>query len=118
MDLAQMAGWLAAAAAIIAMLKKSDLRLKQGLIIHTVLYGVHFALLGLPTAVVSCVIALARITLSIYTRSLLCAAALIIISAAMALAFSRSTVDILSLAASVVLTLSLFRFDGTEVLRF
>ena len=72
MDLAQMAGWLAAAAAIIAMLQKSDLRLKQGLIIHTVLYGIHFALLGLPTAVVSCVIALARITLSIYTRSLLC----------------------------------------------
>lgn len=32
MDLAQMAGWLAAAAAIIAMLQKSDLRLKQGLI--------------------------------------------------------------------------------------
>lgn len=30
MDLAQMAGWLAAAAAIIAMLQKSDLRLKQG----------------------------------------------------------------------------------------
>ena len=57
MDLAQMAGWLAAAAAIIAMLQKSDLRLKQGLIIHTVLYGIHFALLGLPTAVVSCVIA-------------------------------------------------------------
>ena len=105
MDLAQMAGWLAAAAAIIAMLQKSDLRLKQGLIIHTVLYGIHFALLGLPTAVVSCVIALARITLSIYTRSLLCAAALIIISAAMALALSRSTVDILPLAASVVLTL-------------
>ena len=115
MDLAQMAGWLAAAAAIIAMLKKSDLRLKQGLIIHTVLYGVHFALLGLPTAVVSCVIALARITLSIYTRSLLCAAALIIISAAMALALSRSTVDILPLAASVVLTLSLFRFDGIKL---
>ena len=115
MDLAQMAGWLAASAAIIAMLKKSDLRLKQGLIIHTVLYGVHFALLGLPTAVVSCVIALARITLSIYTRSLLCAAALIIISAAMALALSRSTVDILPLAASVVLTLSLFRFDGIKL---
>lgn len=115
MDLAQMAGWLAAAAAIIAMLQKSDLRLKQGLIIHTVLYGIHFALLGLPTAVVSCVIALARITLSIYTRSLLCAAALIIISAAMALALSRSTVDILPLAASVVLTLSLFRFDGIKL---
>ena len=114
MDLAQMAGWLAAAAAIIAMLQKSDLRLKQGLIIHTVLYGIHFALLGLPTAVVSCVIALARITLSIYTRSLLCAAALII-SAAMALALSRSTVDILPLAASVVLTLSLFRFDGIKL---
>ena len=115
MDLAQMAGWLAAAAAIIAMLQKSDLRLKQGLIIHTVLYGVHFALLGLPTAVVSCVIALARITLSIYTRSLLCAAALIIISIAMALALSRSTVEILPLAASVVLTLSLFRFDGIKL---
>lgn len=115
MDLAQMAGWLAAAAAIIAMLQKSDLRLKKGLIIHTVLYGIHFALLGLPTAVVSCVIALARITLSIYTRSLLCAAALIIISAAMAFALSRSTVDILPLAASVVLTLSLFRFDGIKL---
>lgn len=115
MDLAQMAGWLAAAAAIIAMLQKSDLRLKQGLIIHTVLYGVHFALLGLPTAVVSCVIALTRITLSIYTRSLLCAAALIIISIAMALALSRSTVEILPLAASVVLTLSLFRFDGIKL---
>ena len=89
MDLAQMAGWLAAAAAIIAMLQKSDLRLKQGLIIHTVLYGIHFALLGLPT--------------------------LIIISAAMALALSRSTVDILPLAASVVLTLSLFRFDGIKL---
>ena len=49
MDLAQMAGWFAAGAAIIAMLQKSDLRLKQGLIIHTVLYGIHFALLGLPT---------------------------------------------------------------------
>ena len=42
MDLAQMAGWLAAAAAIIAMLQKSDLRLKQGLIIHTVLYRGSF----------------------------------------------------------------------------
>ena len=118
MDLAQMAGWLAAAAAIIAMLQKSDLRLKQGLIIHTVLYGVHFALLGLPTAVVSCVIALARITLSIYTRSLLCAAALIIISIAMALALSRSTVEILPLAASVVLTGSDYwpaRFFGTFI---
>ena len=41
MDLAQMAGWLAATAAIIAMLQKSDLRLKQGLIIHTVLYGAN-----------------------------------------------------------------------------
>ena len=94
MDLAQMAGWLAAAAAIIAMLQKSDLRLKQGLIIHTVLYGIHFTLLGLPTAVISCVIALARISLSIYTRSLLCAAVLIIFS---------------------VLTLSLFRFDGIKL---
>ena len=114
MDLAQMAGWLAAAAAIIAMLQKSDLRLKQGLTVHTVLYGVHFALLGLPTAVESCVIALARITLSIYTRSLLCAAALIIISIAMALALSRSTVEILPLAASVVLTLSLWRGHPTH----
>ncbi|WP_370826373.1 YgjV family protein [Parasutterella excrementihominis] len=111
MDLAQMAGWLAAAAAIIAMLQKSDLRLKQGLIIHTVLYGIHFALLGLPTAVISCVIALARISLSIYTRSLLCAAVLIIFSVATALAVSRSTVE----AASVVLTLSLFRFDGIKL---
>ena len=108
MDLAQMAGWFAAGAAIIAMLQKSDLRLKQGLIIHTVLYG-------LPTAVISCVIALARISLSIYTRSLLCAAVLIIISVATALAVSRSTVEILPLAASVVLTLSLFRFDGIKL---
>lgn len=114
MDLAQMAGWFAAGAAIIAMLQKSDLRLKQGLIIHTVLYGIHFALLGLPTAVISCVIALARISLSIYTRSLLCAAVLII-SVATALAVSRSTVEILPLAASVVLTLSLFRFDGIKL---
>ena len=112
MDLAQMAGWFAAGA---AMLQKSDLRLKQGLIIHTVLYGIHFALLGLPTAVISCVIALARISLSIYTRSLLCAAVLIIISVATALAVSRSTVEILPLAASVVLTLSLFRFDGIKL---
>lgn len=115
MDLAQMAGWFAAGAAIIAMLQKSDLRLKQGLIIHTVLYGIHFALLGLPTAVISCVIALARISLSIYTRSLLCAAVLIIFSVATALAVSRSTVEILPLAASVVLTLSLFRFDGIKL---
>lgn len=114
MDLAQMAGWFAAGTAIIAMLQKSDLRLKQGLIIHTVLYGIHFALLGLPTAVISCVIALARISLSIYTRSLLCAAVLII-SVATALAVSRSTVEILPLAASVVLTLSLFRFDGIKL---
>ena len=113
MDLAQMAGWFAAGAAIIAMLQKSDLRLKQGLIIHTVLYGIHFALLGLPTAVISCVIALARISLSIYTRSLLCAAVLIIFSVATALAVSRSTVEILPLAASVVL--SLFRFDGIKL---
>ena len=96
-------------------LQKSDLRLKQGLIIHTVLYGIHFALLGLPTAVISCVIALARISLSIYTRSLLCAAVLIIFSVATALAVSRSTVEILPLAASVVLTLSLFRFDGIKL---
>ena len=43
------------------------------------------------------------------------AAALIIISIAMALALSRSTVEILPLAASVVLTLSLFRFDGIKL---
>ena len=115
MDLAQIAGWLAAVAAIIAMLQKSDVRLKQGLIVHTVLYGIHFALLGLPTAVISCVIALTRITLSIYTRSLLCAAVLIITSVAMTFALSRSTVEILLLAASVVLTLSLFRFDGIKL---
>lgn len=115
MDLAQTTGWLAAAAAILAMLQKSDLRLKQGLIIHTVLYGFHFALLGLPTAVVSCAIALARITLSIYTRSLLCAVILIMISIALAFALSRSTVEILPLTASAVLTLALFRFEGIKL---
>lgn len=115
MNWAQIFGWLAAAAAIVAMIQKSDLRLKQGLIIHTILYGIHFFLLGLPTAVISCVIALVRICLSIYTKSWICAVILICASIGSAFLLSQTSVGVLPLLASVVLTISLFRFEGLKL---
>lgn len=114
-DWTQLWGWFAAIAGFSALAAREERSVRIGLIVHTVCYLVHFALLGLPAAVVANVVALMRLTLSLRYRSWWLV--VVLTGAALMPCFFYGTgwVSLLPMAASVVLTVALFRFEGARL---
>ena len=114
---AQAFGWLAALAGFAALALRDERRVRIGLIVHTVLYLVHFALLGLPVAVASNVVALLRLTLSLRYRSYGFVVVLSLAALIPGLLYGTGFITVLPMLASLVLTFVLFRCRGLA-LRF
>ena len=111
---AQIVGFLAAIVGFWAVSQPCEKRIKQLLLVHTALYGFHFWLLGLYPAVVANVIAFARIWISIRSRSWLWVAILCTVSLVAGISANSFLLPaILPLAASFVLTVTLFRLTGS-----
>lgn len=117
MDTAQLIGWAAALAGFASLVLRDERRVRIGLIVHTVLYLAHFALLGLPIAVASNVIALLRLTLSLRFHSWWFVACLAVASVVPGVLYFDGWVSILPMLASVVLTYGLFRCQGLALRR-
>lgn len=112
---AQGVGWLAALLAFWAMTRQTERSIKCWLLVHTVFYGLHFWLLGLPLAVFANIIACLRIGISIKSRSWFWVIVLSVLSVAAGVLpklDGLASHEILPLVASVVLTVTLFRLEG------
>ena len=112
---AQAVGWLAALLGLWALARQTELSIKCWLLVHTVFYGLHFWLLGLPLAVLANGIALLRIGISIKSRSWAWVAVLSVLSVAAGIYPKLDAMaphEALPLVASVVLTVTLFRLKG------
>lgn len=112
---AQCLGYAACGLAVLAFLQRNDRRLKQWMLIKSVVYALHFALLGAWPAVVSMILAMLRLGLSLRTRAW--SVALILMAATLGLAFVlvREWVDALPLLASLLATYALFRCEGVRM---
>jgi hypothetical protein len=109
---AQLVGYLAFVLGVGCFLQSSDRRFKQWMVAECVAYMAHFALLGNPTAVASSALSTIRSILSLYTRSVWVAFAVVTANLAFGMTLATRWYDWLPLAASCIGTLALFLLTG------
>lgn len=112
---AQGLGYLAFALAVFAFLQRCDARLKRWMLLQSLVYALHFALLGAWAAVASLLLAALRLGLSLRTRSRSVMLILMALTIGLSLVLVRSWIDALPLAASLLATYALFRCEGAAM---
>lgn len=112
---AQIAGYFALVLGIIAFLQKSDKRLKFFNASQSLVYALHFLMLGNLPAAVSALISSARSFLALRFRSLYLAAAIIVVNVIAGAAFIRSGAGYLPVVASCLATVAIFTMEGVPM---
>lgn len=112
---AQMVGYLAFILGVGSFLQKNDKHFKIWMTGECMAYAVHFFLLGNPTAVASTLVSAGRSVLSIHTRSLRLAWAIVALNIVLGVLFVKHPADALPLIASCIGTLALFRLQGIRM---
>lgn len=114
-SLAQLFGYITFACGMVTFLQKHDQRFKYWLTLQNTLYGIHFFLMGNPAAVAGMVLSILRNSLSIWTRSLWVAGALIAANILIGCWVVHVWWNVLPLLAAAVATLSMFRLKGVPM---
>lgn len=109
---AQWLGYLAFAFGVGCFLQKEDRRFKLFMALECLSYVLHFALLGVPTAVASSLVSLARSVVAMHTRSAAVAWSFVAVLLALGAWLYSGWVSLLPLAASCIGTLALFLLKG------
>lgn len=109
---AQCLGYAAFAFGVGCFLQKDDRRFKLFMALECLGYVLHFALLGLPTAVASSLVSLARSLVAMRTHSPWAAAGFVALLLALGAWLYSGWVSLLPLAASCIGTLALFLLRG------
>jgi hypothetical protein len=109
---AQCVGYVAFVLGVAAFLQTADRRLKLLNGTQCIAYGVHFALLGNPSAAATSFVSSARSYLSVRTRSPLLAVFLVTVNLAVGLVFSRNGAGWLPVIASSAATIAIFVLSG------
>lgn len=112
---AQLFGYLAFVLGIASFLQMNDRHFKLWMTSECVAYAVHFFLLGNPTAVASTLVSASRSLLSMHTRSLWLAWAIVLLNIGLGFVFIKQPADALPLIASSIATLALFRLHGIRM---
>lgn len=112
---AQLAGYVAFVLGVGSFLQTDDRRFKLWMLGECVAYVVHFALLGVPTAVASSLLSTIRSALSLKTRSLWVALAIVAANIAFGMMLATRWSDWLPLTASCLGTLALFLLEGIRM---
>ncbi len=112
---AQWFGYIAFVLGVASFLQKSDLRFKYFMAAECLAYVVHFFLLGVPTAAASSGVSLVRSLLSIYTRSIWIALAVVAVNLALGWQLATHWWNWLPLLASCIGTLALFLLHGIRM---
>jgi len=109
---AQVAGYIAFVLGVAAFFQKADRRLKVLLAAESLIYALHFFLLGNPTASATALISSFRSALTVRYRSLLLAAAIIAVNLGAAMALAKSGVGWLPVIGSCAATVAMFTMSG------
>lgn len=109
---AQLFGYVAFVLGVGCFLQTDDRRFKWFMTGECLAYVVHFALLGVPTAVASSLLSLLRSALSLHTRSKWVAVAVVAANIGFGLGVATKPSDWLPLTASCLGTLALFTLQG------
>ncbi|MDR3411974.1 MAG: YgjV family protein [Formivibrio sp.] len=115
LSLAQLFGYLAFVLGVGSFLQMNDKHFKLWMTSECVAYAVHFFLLGNPTAVASTLVSASRSLLSMHTRSLWLAWAIVLLNIGLGFVFVKHPADVLPLIASSIATLGLFRLNGIRM---
>jgi hypothetical protein len=116
-SVAQCLGYVAFVLGVAAFLQKDDRRLKLLIACESLVYAMHFALLGNPPAAASALVSSVRTVLSLRTRSLIVAAVIVGVNLAVGVLFARSGAGWLPVVASAAATVAVFVLQGIR-LRF
>jgi hypothetical protein len=114
-SLAQSVGYVAFVLGVAAFLQKSDRRLKGLNSCQSLVYGVHFALLGNPSAGASALLSGIRSYLSLKTRSPYLAALIIVVNVAFGFVLAKSAAGWLPVVGSCLATLAMFFMRGVRM---
>lgn len=114
-SLAQCVGYVAYVLGVWAFLQKSDRRLKGFNSCQSLVYAVHFTLLGNSSAAASSLLSGIRSYLSLKTRSPYLAAAVIVVNVALGFVFAKSAAGWLPVIGSCMATLAMFLMRGVRM---
>jgi len=109
---AQVVGYIAFILGIAAFVQKADRRLKVLLAAESLVYALHFFLLGNPTASATALISSFRSALTVRYRSLLLATAIVVVNLAVAFAVAKSAAGWLPVIGSCAATIAMFTMSG------
>lgn len=112
---AQWFGYLAFVLGVASFLQKNDRRFKWFMAAECLAYVVHFVLLGNPTAAASSGVSMLRSLLSLYTRSLWVALAVVAVNLTLGYHLATAWWHWLPLVASCTGTLALFLLTGIRM---
>jgi hypothetical protein len=114
-SLAQCIGYIAFILGVSAFLQKSDRRLKALNSCQSLVYAVHFTLLGNPSAAACSLISGIRAYLSLKTRSPYLAAVIIGINVALGFVFAKGVAGWLPVIGACLGTLAMFLMRGVRM---
>ncbi len=112
---AQWFGYLAFVLGVGSFLQKNDRRFKWLMAGECLAYVAHFLLLGVPTAAASAGVSVVRSVLSLYTRSVWVALAVVAVNLALGYGLATHWWNWLPLIASCIGTLALFLLTGIHM---
>ncbi len=112
---AQWFGYIAFVLGVASFLQKNDRRFKWLMAGECLAYVVHFGLLGNPTAAASAGVSVVRSVLSLYTRSVWVALAVVAVNLVLGMALATQWWNWLPLVASCIGTLALFLLHGIRM---
>lgn len=115
MQPAQWVGYLAFFLGVACFLQKDDLRFKQFMVVECLCYAVHFAMLGVPTAVASLLVSTARSLVSMRSQSPVWAAIFVTLAIALGVWLYEGWVSLLPIAATCIGTTALFLLRGLQM---
>jgi hypothetical protein len=109
---AQIAGYISFVLGIIAFLQKNDQRLRFFNGAQTLVYSLHFLLLGNMSASASALVSATRSFLSLKYRSLYLAAAIVVVNLTVGAVLARTGAGWLPITATCVATVAIFTMKG------
>ena len=109
---AQVVGYIALVLGVTAFLQKSDQRLKFFNAVQSLVYGLHFVLLGHLPACTSSLVSSLRSFLALRSRSLWLGAAMIAVNVGLGVAFVTSWPGWLPVIGSCIATFAIFSMRG------
>jgi len=95
--------------------RKRDTHFKGWLIGQNLLYAIHFFLMGNLAAMVGSTLSSTRTLLSLYTRSMLVVAALLVANVLLGFWVVKAVWNVIPLTATAIATIAMFRLHGLKL---